>query len=367
MNNESKNKHPNKYFVCIKNQLPVEWNPCSKEPMFGVDSTFFTTFLKSNYFTYFSKVFAEMEEHLESGEITFYLAWSDVKSLPTNDKNTIAIVVGDEWCRIPTYAHKLKATFKCYGIEPTIGCNPILNPSYLNFLALIQFVRNWFMRLPSVAHYILQKGLSIFLPNDFEHPIYDIPLGYANQLDLPIKDIDQRLYDTSFLGSVSHREYAVWSLRNWIKTPKQFSRERMIASLNKIIKKHPDFKVELSFTPDFGASLNTDAYLYSEKMMNTKICLIPRGTSFETFRFFEAIRYGCIAITEALPSRWFYDGCPAIQLTDWQELELALENLLDDHKLMQQKSQESLNWWNTKCSEKSVGYYMAQKINQLQE
>jgi len=356
----------NRYFVCIINQPTIEWNPCSKEPMFGVDVVFFTTFLKSNYFTYFSKVFAFMEEHLTVSGITFYLAWSDVPELPSYGKDVIVIVVGDEWCRTPKYFHKVKATFKCYGSEPTLGCNFILNPSYLNFLTVVQFIRNWILKLPTILNYILQIAKLIFILDRSKYPIYDIPLGYANQLDLSIKNFDDRIYDVSFLGSISHREYSVWNPKYWLKTPKQFSRERMIFALQEIIQKYPDLSVELSFTDNFGASLDTDAHIYSEKMMNTKICLIPRGTSFETFRFFEAIRYGCIAITEALPSRWFYDGNPSIQLKDWGELEMTLENLLSDHKLMQDKSQASLNWWNAKCSESSVGYYMAQAINELE-
>lgn len=363
----SQTKPKNKYFVCIINQAPVEWNPCSAELMFGVDSQFFTTFLKSNYFTYFSKVFAAMEEHLDVSGITFYLAWSDVSDLPTYGKDVIAIVVNDEWCRIPKYFYKVKATFKCYGIEQTIGCNFIANPSYLNFLTTIQFVRNWFIRLPSIFNYISKKNKSVCGLNHSQSNIYDIPLGYANQLDLPIKDLDERMYDISFLGSVSHSKHTVWSPKYWMKTPKQFSRERMIASLQSVILKYPNLKVELSLTDSFSKSMGTDASIYSEKMMNTKICLIPRGTSFETFRFFEAIRYGCIAITEALPSRWFYTGSPAIQLSDWRDLETTIQNLLSDPQLMRQKSQETLNWWKTKCSEESLGYYMAHQINQLEQ
>ncbi len=356
----------NKYFVCIINQPAIEWNPHSKEPMFGVDSKFFTTFLKSNYFTYFSKALAFMEEHLKISGLTFYLVWSDVKELPTYGKDVIAIVVGDEWCRVPKYFHKVKATFKCYGIDQKLESNFICNPSYLNFLTTIQFISNWFMKLPNILNYILQISKFIFTLDRTKHPIYDVPLGYANQLDLSVKSFDERIYDISFLGSVSHRKYSVWNPKYWLKTPKQFSRQSMILLLQGVIQKHPEFKVELSFTDNFGASLDTDAHVYSEKMMNTKICLIPRGTSLETFRFFEAIRYGCIAITEGLPSRWFYDGNPAIQLKDWEELEMTLENLLSDRQLMQKKSQESLDWWNSKCSESSVGYYMSQKINELE-
>ena len=92
--------------------------------------------------------------------------------------------------------------------------------------------------------------------------------------------------------------------------------------------------------------------------METKICLVPRGTSFETFRFFEALRYGCVVVTEALPSRWFYKGAPVIQITDWSELEKILEKLLSDKQVLQEKHQESLNWWHKKCSEETVGAYI---------
>jgi hypothetical protein len=139
----------------------------------------------------------------------------------------------------------------------------------------------------------------------------------------------------------------------------------MISIVNRIEKKNPDFKFELSLMPDFKTSSLSDAKSYSEKLMNAKICLVPRGTSYETFRFFEALRYGCIVVTEALPSRWFYEGSPAIQITDWNELETILEKLLKDQNLMQEKHEESLNWWKNRCSEAVVGEYMAEKLNSL--
>ncbi len=70
-------------------------------------------------------------------------------------------------------------------------------------------------------------------------------------------------------------------------------------------------------------------------------------------------------MTEALPSRWFYDGAPAIQITDWSKLEGILEKLSENKRLMQEKHQESLNWWKTKCSEAAVGAYIAEKLNSL--
>jgi hypothetical protein len=185
----NRRKSKNKYFVCIKNQPPFEFDPCSDEPLFSIDPHFFSIYLKSNYFIYFSKIFSFMEEHIEISGITFYLAWSNVQELPSYGKPVIVIAVEDEWCRIPIYFNRVGATFKCYGIKPTLGCNFILNPSFLNFLTTIQFVRTWLVRLPSLINYILQKSKVLFSQNSSVRPIYDIPLGYANQLNhfVPMK------------------------------------------------------------------------------------------------------------------------------------------------------------------------------------
>lgn len=102
---------------------------------------------------------------------------------------------------------------------------------------------------------------------------------------------------------------------------------------------------------------------YSETMMNTKVCLVPRGTSFETCRLFEAMKNGCIVVTEALPSRWYLDGAPVIKINGWQDLEGILTNLLSNEKLMLEFHQESLNWWNNRCSEAVVGEYIAAQLN----
>lgn len=77
------------------------------------------------------------------------------------------------------------------------------------------------------------------------------------------------------------------------------------------------------------------------------------------------MKYGCIVVTEALPSRWYLDGSPAIQINDWREFEEIMEKLIDNQELMQEIHQESLNWWQSKCSETVVGDYMARELNAL--
>lgn len=341
----------NKYYICLnQNKEPIAWTKFNDEQMSFTDYKL----------EYFDKVFQAIENNLKKDGLIFYLT-ENVHELPSYGENVVAIVLADEWCRIPVYSHKVKAIFKCYGIRPILGCNPLLYPSYLNFIALLQFIRIWIIRLPYSLNYVFHKLKNV---NKIP-PIYDIPLGYYKQLNLPVKDIETRLYDVFFAGSTVNIPYPIWSLKYWLGTPKNISRNQMISSLRQIKEKCSNLKIELTVTSGFHDTKNEDARSYSEKMMDTKICLVPRGTSFETFRFFEGMRYGCILITEALPPRWFYMGSPAIQVKDWQELEEIIKELTTDKSLIQKKHQESLNWWHTKCSETALGKYMAEKLNEL--
>ncbi|MFP5268754.1 glycosyltransferase family 1 protein [Coleofasciculus sp.] len=343
----------NQYYVCSKNREPIAWNPWQEDRHIVPECA------------YFGKVFQAMEESLQVQGLTFYLTW-DISKLPSYGQNVVAVVQGDEWCRIPGYFHQVRAVFKCYGTRRSLGCNPLLNPSYVNVLTLGQFMLISVARLPGLFNYGLQVIKNLPSPLAKVPPIYDIPLGYYKQLKLPIKDIHQRCYDVFFAGSLAQKKYKRKSLKYWLKDPKIVSRQKMLTVIESLTDKYQHLKFELSITRGFHATTAQDASSYSEKMMDTKICLVPRGTSFETYRFFEALRYGCVVVTEALPSRWFYNGAPTIQIQDWSELEAVLEKLTNDPSLIQRLHQQGLNWWQTKCSETVVGQYIAETLNGTQ-
>ena len=318
-------------------------------------------------FYYFLKVFETIEKSSSIENYIFYLTWSNLARLPSYGQNVVAVVLGDEWCRTPKYCHLVKAVFKCYGTSPTLEYN-LLRPSYLNLMALFNFMRVYTLGMPGKVNYALQKLKNERVGTVKIAPIYDIPLGYFNQWNLPIKPIQDRLYDVSFAGSIEQKKmHSVWSWNYWLKSPKTIARKKMLSAINVVQTKNPDIKFDLTIHSHFGASVGADINNYCEKLMNTKICLVPRGTSLETYRFFEAIRYGCIVVTEALPSKWFYDDSPAIKVTDWSELVEILDKLLGDRELMKKKHQESLNWWRTKCSEVAVADYIALKLNYTEQ
>jgi hypothetical protein len=345
----------NQYYIHLeRNKEPIPWNIYDGNPPldFGLAA-------------YVSKVLQVMEKSLKLEDLIFYITWHELNELPLYGENVVVIMLGDEWYRIPKYAHKVGAIFKCIGTRPILGCNPFIKPSYLNLLTLIQFLRILFVRLPGLVNYQFQKLKSFLSGRGKISQIYDIPLGYNNSIELPIKDMEERLYEAYFSGSVVHVPYPIWSIKRWLGTPKMLARQLMVSNVNKFKQKHPNYQIELDITAGYHGRTSEDASSYPETMMNTKICLVPRGTSFETTRLFEAIKYGCIVVTEALPSRWYLDGAPVIQIKDWQDLEGLLEKLLENKQLMEEIHQESLNWWRTKCSEALVGEYMARELNAL--
>ena len=346
----------NQFFIYIDRQL-MPWDIYDPEPG------------NHGFTAYFSQVLQAVDQTLPNQGLIFYVTMVDIKELPSYGDNVFVLILGDEFYRIPDYINKVGGVFKCYGtrqIRDQISLyRPLLRLSYYNFLLLSQSVKNMRRRLIGKVKNRLRKLIFLLFGQAHVAPIYDIPPGYFNSEDLPIKPIQERIHDVFFDGSVHHHIHPVWSLRYWSKTPKAYSREQMVSSLQRFKEKNSQFQIDLAVSVGFMGSNNVAHSTYSQEMMNTKICLAPRGTTLETYRLLEAMRYGCVIIVESLPSRWFYNGAPIVQIGSWQNLEPVLTRLLNDLGLLQTLHQQTLDWWETKCSEKAVGRYIADQINAL--
>ena len=342
----------NTYYLCFPphwKKEPLAWNPYEPCPE---PKRYART-------TYLGGAFQVMERHLAHTGLTFYLT-PDLGGLPSYGPDIVAVVQEDEAARIPAYVHKVRATFKCYGTKPARPPGLLVRPTFQNLLAHIQFLRNSARRLPGRLRYARQQRRDGVGP-----PIYTIPLGYANQHTLPVKPIDARAVDVFFAGSVTHKCYPAWSLKRWFGTPKDLARRQMLAGLEWATQRLPGLNVDLRLQSNFRDSINASAAAYSEGMMNARICLVPRGASLETYRFFEAMRYGCVTISEALPRHWFYEDTPAIQVMHWRELPDILASLLADPDGLRARHEATLVWWQDRCSEAALGRYFAEKLNAL--
>jgi hypothetical protein len=337
----------NQYFICpIDAPLePIAWS--IPNPQHDVTTV------------YFGKVLEAMERKLAVSGLTFYLTW-DTKQLPSYGDDVVVIVLGDEYSRVPAYIHKVRAVFKTLSMSSMLGDNLLQKPSYASLMQWLQFAKVLLVRTPGLVSSLIRRWRG-----DRIAPIYDVPLGYYKQQELPIAAIANRHYDLFFAGSII-LNYPRWDRRWLVRNPKDISRKAMLDAIERIRSKYPELQIGMEITGDFGqdAQSTLDNRSYSEKLMDAKLCLAPRGSLNETFRFFEGLRYGCIIITDPLPDRWFYDRTPAIQLKDWHELERIVEELLiENRQFLKQKHEESLRSWQEQCSETAVGNYMAEKLN----
>ena len=336
----------NQYFVCLgDHEKPIPWDPHNADQQINLHTA------------YFGRAFVEMEKHLETEGWTIYLTWG-LKRLPSYGERVVAVVLGDEWCRIPDYAGRVGTVFKCYGTGPALGCRPFHHPSYQHTLAFFQYINARLRYMPgwTLAKWRVLRG------EHAEPVVHAIPLGYANQVDLPLKPLENRDFDVSFAGSVVHKPYPWWSPKRWLQTPKSYSRQRLIEEMKRLELRHPEWGIDLKITKSYKAIRSADPVEYSERVMNTRISVAPRGTSYETFRFFEALRFGCVVITEFLPETWFYEGAPVVRLSDWGDLERVVSDLLQNPDKLAAMHRNTLEWWQDVCSEEALGTFLAAKL-----
>lgn len=304
-------------------------------------------------YKYFGRVLHELEPQIKDrGLIIYVTAWT-VHELPSYGDNVIACILQDEWSREPKYRDKVAMVFKTCGRYPFTAQayrHGGLYDSFSNLLgqmkALAQDQGAYFK---TIWHFLSRRKLA---------PVYEIPLGCYAYEDVPFLELDQRENDLFFAGSMQH----INGKKLAIKRPKILARQRMQDALDILASKWPEMKIKRNVTGSFKESIKTDNCLYLENMMNTKICPVPRGANLETFRFYEAIRSGCIPIGEAFPRAWYYEDAPIIRLKDWSEVETIVPELLKDKAMMQDLQQKVLAWWKEKCSEKATADFIAQKI-----
>ncbi|MCL2800136.1 MAG: hypothetical protein FWD28_00055 [Treponema sp.] len=220
-----------------------------------------------------------------------------------------------------------------------------------------------------------------YLRNEKFHSnnIYNFPVGYHDDfLELPYINIRNRTNSVFFIGNLNYSRLPLYlQLLTGININSIFYlifNERIINYLLniKIIKYlltliKFDYKIKdsfIRFTNGFKQGLSGKEY--SKKIYDSKIVLCPKGFhSTECFRHYEAMKAGCVIISEKLPSTYLYKDSPIIQVSNWKEgIKIARQLINQDNKL-EQLSKKTLEWWNDKCSEEATAKYMINCINSL--
>ena len=309
--------------------------------------------LDSEGYAYFGRVTNILNEILPPLGLNIVITGWTTHELPSYPEKTIVCILQDEWARKPKYLDKVDLIFR------TCGLSPVVLQAY-NYGGLTEK----FVNLLAQGKALLKDGTGRIKANmnslsgGKNAPTYLIPLGYYANEKVKFIPFEHRQNSIFFAGSVQHKKKSLFS----IKRPKEFSRSRMFVALEHAQKAYSSLNVNTQTTQSFAESITNSNLAYLEQTMNSQICLIPRGANLETFRFYEAIRFGCIPMGETFPIGYFYDKAPIVRLKDWTELgEKAIE-ILENPSRRDELHKKSLDWWQNICSEKATAVMMKEKI-----
>jgi hypothetical protein len=178
--------------------------------------------------------------------------------------------------------------------------------------------------------------------------VFPIPIGYncrsngkMMQRMYPEKPISERKWDIFYSGQSLPGRVELVKILDTLKS---------------------SFNVFSQVTPMFRLGLDIDDYYRA--LGDSKICVVPDGTSQDTFRYSEAVGSGCIVITTTKPDLWYYKDAAVLFLKDWSLLtEKGVRGLLDN--ILDVPKEEILEYYNRCLSERAVANYIIKTIQCL--
>ena len=171
--------------------------------------------------------------------------------------------------------------------------------------------------------------------------VFPIPIGYNCRSNgyvmermYPEKKMSERKYDIFYSGQPL------------------FCREQLVERLEML---KSSFNVYSQITSMFRNGLNIDDYY--RMLGDSKICVVPNGTSSDTFRYQEACGSGCIVITTTKPNFWYYHYAPVFFIDDWSELTQGfINNILSQD--IEKLRIDTLDYYEKCLSEQAVAKYI---------
>lgn len=204
-----------------------------------------------------------------------------------------------------------------------------------------------------------------------EKNIFNFSIGCVNDVpELPIKPLNSRKYLVFFSGSLNDsRMHFYAAFIPWLNSKKRtfsgsFINHQKILVLLKsnFSKKFPSSYIR--FTNGFKKGLKPETY--GKLIADSKIVLCPKGSkSAESFRHNEAMRAGCVVVSEKLPKNHFYENSPIIQIDNWAEGLQKTSELLNNEVELIKISHATQMWWREKCSPKAITKYIYSSIQKI--
>ena len=305
-------------------------------------------------FGYFGRVLHRLEPLIAGRGLEICVTGWTVKDLPVYGPNVISCILIDEFAREPRYRDKVGLIFRTCGLRPDLG-------NWLGYGGPADAASG--MAAYAKARYLDRFGRPLSRARAFAGkplaPVLEIPFGYRMHGDDKMIPISDRTQDVFFAGSVNHISNRK---TRYLSPPKELSRNRMLAALDDLKSSHRDINTVVTLTEGYVESLATSPEHYLQGLMNTKIVPTPRGTTLETSRYYEAMRYGCIPIGERFARSAFLNDAPHIEIDDWSDMSHVIPDLLADEKTLSRLHQDCCDWWNSICAEDVIARGMAEQI-----
>jgi hypothetical protein len=319
----------NRYFV---------WPPGAQAPAEFHPREYLRTGRLSDMY-YFCRILDALERVLPNAGITFLVTWN-VDLFEDRFENAVVLLIGDERCQTPSYVEHVRAVFKTGGIRR----NPL----------------RWTLRLPwSIAWRVILRDLRNLLIAGRRRvfgshaPLFEIPLGTYNLVEVPYVPIEARPIDVFFAGTVP-------KLSRFDARPSVAARLQLAEGMRAAEAALPDWRFEHKLTRTDGALYGAEEY--SLKTANAKIVPCPRGNFEETFRLFEAAKCGCVIVTEPLPARWYYISAPVIEIRSWSDLPATFAHLERHPDRLRELAARTREWWNDCLSEAAVARFVRGRL-----
>jgi hypothetical protein len=292
-----------------------------------------------------------------------FIFTKDAYRLPEYGLNVVGVLLQEERCKVPVYGRHVRAVIRNLLTYPFLGYRPRFEFDRLDAVLTFEFVRDSYTCLR--ARYALAHP-----PAAYPEPVrrdprtIRLPLGYHSQVELPQIAMADRPLDTFFAGQVGETIPA-GSYKHYTSTSKIQARKQIWRELRTLQAK-AKWRMDLGdIAADQQYQVPTAFSSYSEKMMQSRICVAPRGSMADSYRAFEGLRAGCLVVANRLPKDEFlYPHAPLIILDHWRELGGILDRYARDIEALEQWRARSLAWWHDHLRPEAVAVMVAQRLNE---
>lgn len=231
------------------------------------------------------------------------------------------------------------------------------NPAMINVFIIADEGQEIRENLYNGTNIVFQSSYSASIFGSVYSRLFAFPIGYSAKLDLanavPFKE---RSVNVFFSGNLHKGRKRLFDFYSFLRPLPFFLQHRLQNKLN--ITYDKKYKSSyIRFTNGFAKGL--DAQDYAAYIKNSKVVLTPHGSiAEECFRHYEAMKCGCIIVSERLPDNYFFSDSPIIQIDNWKQGDKIIKELLARPMQMQALHEASLKWWQDVMSEPAVATYM---------